>query len=152
NTDAGAGCQQRVVHSTEPPIETKGKAPENGWGDSQELFPMGDHYEFAEIDSRGERINTRCFPSALTGFLWTPTVATPTGPVPPPTSVTRARERTAAPGAGFLWLGLIDCQGTALQFVAIESFNGRLSFLVVVHFHEAESPRSSGEFVRDDVD
>src|SRR5687767_11384504 len=52
----------------------------------------------------------------------------------------------AASGAAALFAGpgLVDCQGSALELLAVERLNGLLGLGVVLHLDEAEAPRPAG--------
>jgi hypothetical protein len=46
----------------------------------------------------------------------------------------------------------IDCQGAALDLVAVELLHALLGFVTARHRHEGESTGTTGEFVEDDLD
>src|SRR5262245_55435031 len=72
-----------------------------------------------------------------------PTAARSTTP-PVPTSPKRA--------TGILRLGLVDCQRTPLQLLAVEALDGRVGVLSAIHLHKPKAARLAGELIHDDVD
>src|SRR5574341_805000 len=64
-------------------------------------------------------------------------------------SSSAAEAITATTGTGFLWLGFVHGQGSAVHLRAVQRRDGSLGFLGRAHFDEAEAPRLSREFVHD---
>jgi hypothetical protein len=66
-------------------------------------------------------------------------------------SIFAASKRAAACSAGCLRLGLIDRQGTALQFCPVKAANRLLGVLRVRHLDKAKPARLPGELIANDI-
>src|SRR5206468_7433871 len=67
------------------------------------------------------------------------------------TPAATAARATPAAAALLARLGLVDCQGSALDVFAVQRLNGRLGLLVRLHLHEAEPLRPASVAVHDDL-
>jgi hypothetical protein len=84
------------------------------------------------------------------------TTTSPATPAAPP--VTAAAATTPAPAiteragsALFARTGDVDRQGAALEFMAVELFDGFLGLVAVRHRNERKATGTTGEFVEDDL-
>ena len=55
-----------------------------------------------------------------------------------------------AAGGGLFGLGLVDAQGAAVKFLAVQGGNG-LGGIGVAHFHKAEATGAAGVAVRNEL-
>src|SRR5262249_2822626 len=88
------------------------------------------------------------------GFLTPPPPAPPDPPPPPPaiaSSATPIATASTAAAAVFAGTGLVDGQWTVAIRAAVEGFDRGLCFLIIGHFHEAETSAATAELVHDDL-